>query len=92
MGGSSTQLIYMEKDPVAGEPLQKDDFWLHSWLGFGVERMRERVLDRVVEKHLSRLAKRKAEVDISLDGEGAVGTDVASAYPADCQPVLFCRL
>ena len=71
MGGSSTQLIYMEKDPVVGEPLKKDDFWLHSWLGFGVERMREKVLDRVIEKHLS---QRPTELELSPDGESSEST------------------
>lgn len=43
MGGSSTQLIYMEKEAQKGVPVKKEDFWLHSWLNYGVETMRGRV-------------------------------------------------
>ena len=69
MGGSSAQLIYMEKDPVPGEPVVKNDFWLHSWLNFGVEKMKEKVHDRIVEKYLTikGIDVKKSEVDI--DGE-----------------------
>ena len=35
LGGSSTQLIYMEKDAQKGIPVKKEDFWLHSWLNYG---------------------------------------------------------
>jgi Golgi nucleoside diphosphatase len=50
MGGSSTQLIF-HTGTVAGHPIQIADFWSHSWLNFGVERVRERVWQSLIEEH-----------------------------------------
>ena len=72
MGGSSTQLIYMEKDPVPGEPVVKNDFWLHSWLSFGVDKMREKVHDRIIEKFLVSKKGRDTgikEAEVSVNAE-----------------------
>ena len=77
MGGSSTQLIYMEKDPVPGEPVVKDDFWLHSWLNFGVEKMKEKVHDRIVEKFLTTKGVNITKAEMTIDGEiSSKGSDL----------------
>ena len=50
MGGSSTQLIFHTGTPP-GQPIQNGDFWSHSWLNFGVEKVRERVWQNLVDTH-----------------------------------------
>ena len=74
MGGSSTQLIYMEKDPVLGEPVVKNDFWLHSWLNFGVDKMRSKVEDRVIEKFVVERRTSIEQVEINVEGEVSIAT------------------
>ena len=74
MGGSSTQLIYMEKDPVLGEPVVKNDFWLHSWLNFGVDKMRSKVEDRVIEKFVVQRRTSIEQVEINVEGEVSIAT------------------
>ena len=51
MGGSSTQLIFHTGTPP-GQPIQNGDFWSHSWLNFGVEKVRERVWQNLVDTHI----------------------------------------
>lgn len=48
MGGSSTQLIFYTKDPNEAEKVTADDFWSHSWINFGVQKMRERVWNHLI--------------------------------------------
>ena len=55
MGGSSTQLIF-HTGTVPGKPIQNVDFWSHSWLNFGVEKVRERVWQNLVETHTAFLS------------------------------------
>ena len=50
MGGSSTQLIFHTGTP-ASQPVQMQDFWSHSWLNFGVDRVRVRVWDFLVAQN-----------------------------------------
>ena len=50
MGGSSTQLIF-HTGTEPGQAIQNDDFWSHSWLNFGVERVRERVWQNLIESY-----------------------------------------
>lgn len=52
MGGSSTQLIYYTGSEP-GQPIHKSNFWLHSWLNFGVEKIRERVWEHLLKLGLS---------------------------------------
>lgn len=42
MGGSSTQLIF-HTSTKPNQAVQEQDFWSHSWLNYGVEKVRERV-------------------------------------------------
>lgn len=42
MGGSSTQLIFYTGDEH-DKIISPDNFWSHSWLNFGVERVRDKV-------------------------------------------------
>lgn len=69
MGGSSTQLIF-HTHTQAEQPVQEQDFWSHSWLNFGVEKMRERVWEYLV-------AQRKKD-------EGAGGEDSTISIDNPC--------
>lgn len=63
MGGSSNQLILHAAAPataaVTDEPVSRsggprltdDDFWSHSWLNYGVERVRDKVLQRIYRRY-----------------------------------------
>jgi hypothetical protein len=48
MGGSSTQLI-MFNGTLGVAAVEESQFWSHSWLRYGAEIVRERVLQRVLE-------------------------------------------
>lgn len=50
MGGSSTQLIlYNGSSESADKSIKHEDFWSHSWINFGVEKIRERVWEALIE-------------------------------------------
>ena len=74
MGGSSTQLIF-HTGTEPGQAIQNDDFWSHSWLNYGVERVRERVWQNLVEAHSISIAldsnssEETAAVVVSNNGE-----------------------
>lgn len=48
MGGSSTQMIFYTKNATEDDLITHDDFWSHSWLNYGVQKMRERTWDYVL--------------------------------------------
>lgn len=48
MGGSSTQLIFYNGTSDARK-IHADDFWSHSWLNYGVQRVHERVLNYILQ-------------------------------------------
>jgi GDA1/CD39 (nucleoside phosphatase) family len=50
MGGSSTQLIF-HTGTKPGLPVTPQDFWSHSWLNFGVEKIRDRVVQHLVARN-----------------------------------------
>lgn len=52
MGGSSTQLIFYTGDEEE-LIISPDNFWSHSWLNFGVERVRERVVSYLISEHIT---------------------------------------
>ena len=47
MGGSSTQVI-VHKSTEKGQAVKAEDFWSYSWLNYGVEKVRERMEERLV--------------------------------------------
>lgn len=53
MGGGSTQLIFFNgtKD---NKKVNADDFWSHSWLNYGAQRIQERVLSYIVSSYLKK--------------------------------------
>mmetsp|Transcript_87649 Transcript_87649/g.249342 ORF Transcript_87649/g.249342 Transcript_87649/m.249342 type:complete len:441 (+) Transcript_87649:167-1489(+) len=54
LGGSSTQIVYQPKDKQkgAGEatPLSMPDFFVHSYLSYGVDKAKERLWDTLLAK------------------------------------------
>lgn len=72
MGGSSTQLVLHTGTPP-GQRVQEGHFWSHSWLSYGVERMRERVWNHFVEQasipHMR--TDQRAEARVGLPGSRA---------------------
>jgi hypothetical protein len=70
MGGSSTQLIFYVGNTSKTSPVTRDDFWSHSWINFGVEKMREKIIDRLLNSiDKSDQGQRNANVNIGFDGE-----------------------
>ena len=50
MGGSSTQLILFNGSADnSEESIKHNDFWSHSWINFGVEKVRERVWEMLID-------------------------------------------
>ena len=47
MGGSSTQVI-VHKSTAIGQSVKAEDFWSYSWLNYGVEKIRERMEEKLV--------------------------------------------
>ena len=52
MGGGSNQLVMYNHDGVKAK-VEADHFWSHSYLHYGVERIRERVLDALLAAYLA---------------------------------------
>lgn len=64
MGGSSTQLIFFNGTKDVRK-VHADDFWSHSWLNFGAQRVQERVLDHI---YITYIADMKAGgVNVSIE-------------------------
>lgn len=70
MGGSSNQLIlynaknnaHSHGDSPNERPVAHDDFWSHSWLHFGVERVQQKVVDFLFVNHTAAGSDTVAEV------------------------------
>lgn len=75
MGGSSTQLIF-HTGTVAGHPIQIVDFWSHSWLNFGVEKVRERVWQSLIEEYEKSVSANKRSIIGVVDPEAKNATVV----------------
>jgi hypothetical protein len=74
MGGSSTQLIF-HTGTRAGEPVRDSDFWSHSWLNFGVDKVREKVWRHLLKRHVAKAGKssKSGEVTVVDNPCGFVG-------------------
>lgn len=73
MGGSSTQLIFFNGSTDGGK-VRADDFWSHSWLNYGVVRVRDRVLDYLQNRFLA------LQANASSDGQaGAIAAATESS-------------
>lgn len=68
MGGSSTQLIF-HTGTEAGHPIQIADFWSHSWLNFGVEKVRERVWQSLIEEHEKSVISNDVKAKLDLEAK-----------------------
>ena len=75
MGGSSTQLIF-HTGTEPGHPIQIADFWSHSWLNFGVEKVRERVWQSLIEEHEKSAITTDRYIEDTLDLETKTSTVV----------------
>ena len=61
MGGSSTQLIF-HTDTKPNEPVNSKDFWSHSWLNYGVEVMRDRIHDYLINHYENATANNRVKL------------------------------
>lgn len=52
LGGSSTQLILYNGSYTQNSPVNASHFWSHSWLHYGAEIIRERVLKHIYDMHI----------------------------------------
>lgn len=84
MGGSSTQLIF-HIETKNNAPVQINDFWLHSWLNYGVEKIREKVIALLIVGYNDRLDE---EFKIDVDANGDVGEYLDEIIFID-NPCLF---
>jgi len=76
MGGSSTQLIMFNgTGPL--EFVQESHFWSHSWLRYGSEIVRQRVLQRVHAVHIS--ASSQGDASGNSDVNGSEGNEKSSS-------------
>lgn len=81
MGGSSNQLVIYNASE-SSEKVQSTDFWSHSWLHYGVERIRERVLHYMRTLH----QQGPDEADdatvaasmLDLDNDPSIGTNTVN--------------
>jgi Golgi nucleoside diphosphatase len=69
MGGSSTQLIFHtgSKD---NEQVQINDFWSHSWLNYGVEKIGEKVINLLITEYNDYLDD---ELKVEINENGVIG-------------------
>lgn len=76
MGGSSTQLIFYNgtKDY---KKVNADDFWAHSWLNYGVERIQERVLSHLLTSYMAE--KGSMGVSDESGSSSNVDTEISSS-------------
>eukprot|EP00428_Durinskia_dybowskii_P066965 CAMPEP_0170365636 /NCGR_PEP_ID=MMETSP0117_2-20130122/6004_1 /TAXON_ID=400756 /ORGANISM="Durinskia baltica, Strain CSIRO CS-38" /LENGTH=547 /DNA_ID=CAMNT_0010620199 /DNA_START=104 /DNA_END=1747 /DNA_ORIENTATION=+ len=76
MGGSSNQLIiYNGSNPKA--KIETTHFWSHSWLRYGAEMIRERILQHIYESHARLTANTRDTTTDKADSRNA--TDVLDA-------------
>lgn len=80
MGGSSTQMIFyspkISESGMTKGPISPDDFWSHSWLNFGAERMLEKVLHHAASSRVH-----FQEVVTDLTGESSSNIKDIIPYP-----------
>ena len=82
MGGSSTQMIIHQSTTTTNnenEPVQQSDFWSHSWMNFGAEKIKEKTEDYLVDQFMSRFHE-----DVNEDGQAMSNEDGAVYNP--CTP------
>lgn len=72
MGGSSTQMIIHQSTTTLNgdKPVQQSDFWSHSWMNFGVEKIREKTEDYLVDEFLNRFHE-----EVNDNGEAVSNED-----------------
>ena len=73
MGGSSTQLVLHTGTPP-GQRVEESHFWSHSWLSFGVEKVRERVWKHFV--HQAKSSTPHLNTENSEDRAAHVKTEI----------------
>lgn len=61
MGGSSTQLIFHTYTKPT-ESVKSKDFWSHSWLNYGVEVMRDKVHDYLINHYENSTANNRVKL------------------------------
>jgi GDA1/CD39 (nucleoside phosphatase) family len=60
MGGTSTQLIFYTGDETNIE-ISPENFWSHSWLNFGVDKVREKVVQYVIAEGTNHASTEETE-------------------------------
>jgi hypothetical protein len=99
MGGSSTQLVLHTGTP-RGQRVEESHFWSHSWLSYGVEKVRERVWKHFVHQAKSPHMKTDdTTTQLNVEGEETLDnshTDIhipvggkASPIPSILNDCLF---
>jgi hypothetical protein len=87
MGGSSNQLvIYNGSDPKA--QVQNSHFWSHSWLRYGAEMVRERLLQYIYETH-ARSAATSTTSTTSTTSDAAAGGELPEVVPMQEDDVVI---
>lgn len=80
MGTICSKKIYyiLLPNSAANEPISQSSFWSHSWLNFGVEIIKEKVLSHVLERHIAggigESTLRTTEVELPVPIDRPTGT------------------
>ncbi len=73
LGGSSTQLVFHTGSVSGNAAVNSNDFWSHSYLGFGVNTLRQKVWDRLyMEQYgndLSHPSSSSSDADAEINSE-----------------------
>jgi hypothetical protein len=95
MGGSSTQLVLHTGTP-RGQRVQENHFWSHSWVSYGVEKVRERVWRHFIHQakspHMKADGAISATGHLSSDGEvdaGHTHMDISIPVGGKANPTPF---
>lgn len=67
MGGASTQMVLYTGQFDPDVPLRQSDFWSHSWLNFGVDRMRERTHEFLVDSQRDQPVDEETGLTYAID-------------------------
>lgn len=80
MGGSSTQLVLHTGTPQ-GQRVNESHFWSHSWLSYGVEKVRERLWHHFVHVAKEPHMKVNQELDGKVVAENSHQSNIHIAIP-----------
>ena len=83
LGGSSTQLIFFN-GTTDSRKVHANDFWSYSWLSFGAHKVQERVLQHIVNTHLSQLEQQSTASTLQCSSSNSTNTETNEEQSSQC--------